>query len=198
MQTNERPELNKKTDSAAFRSFYYLKQELIDFCRENRLPTLGSKAELADRIAHLLGTGKEMKFPASRKVTVPVGTITEDTVIEPNIVCSEKHRAFFSEKIGKGFSFNVPFQKWLKASAGKTYGGAVRAYDRILEEKKQCQTEIGSQFEHNTYIRDFFADNPGKSLHDASSAGTTKRACLGVVAMRKVTSLRWADRFLKT
>lgn len=58
MQTNERPELNEETDSAAFRSFYYLKQELFDFCRENRLPTLGSKAELADRIAHFLGTGK--------------------------------------------------------------------------------------------------------------------------------------------
>ncbi|WP_420329330.1 DUF6434 domain-containing protein [Pseudobutyrivibrio ruminis] len=37
-----------------------------------------------------------------------------------NIVCSEKHRAFFKEKIGKTFSFNVQFQKWLKANVGNT------------------------------------------------------------------------------
>lgn len=134
---NERPKLNKELNSAAFRSFNYLKQELIDFCRENRLPTLGSKTELADRIAHFLSTGNVLKSSANKKAAVPVGTLTEETVIEPNIVCSEKHRVFFREKIGKGFSFNVPFQKWLKANAGKTYGDAIRAYYRILEEKKK-------------------------------------------------------------
>lgn len=164
---NERPELNIELDAATFRSFYYLKRELANFCRENGLPASGSKAELTDRIAYFLDTGSVLKPTAERKTAVNIGTLTEDTVIEPNIVCSEKHRAFFSEKIGKSFSFNVPFQKWLKANAGKTYGNAIRAYDRILEEKKQTKTEIGRQFEYNTYIRDFFADNPGKSLHDA-------------------------------
>jgi hypothetical protein len=167
MQMNERPELNIELDAATFRSFYYLKRELANFCRENGLPASGSKAELTDRIAYFLDTGSVLKPTAERKTAVNIGTLTEDTVIEPNIVCSEKHRAFFSEKIGKSFSFNVPFQKWLKANAGKTYGNAIRAYDRILEEKKQTKTEIGRQFEYNTYIRDFFADNPGKSLHDA-------------------------------
>ena len=164
---NERPELNKKPDAATFRSFYYLKQALADFCKESGLPTSGSKAELTDRIAYFLDTGNVLKSTAERKAAINIGTLTEDAVIEPNIVCSEKHRAFFREKIGKSFSFNVPFQKWLKTNAGKTYGDAIRAYDRILEEKKQTKTEIGGQFEYNTYIRDFFADNPGKSLHDA-------------------------------
>ena len=149
---NERPKLNKELDSAAFRSFYYLKQELIDFCRENRLPTSGSKTELVDRIAHFLDTGNVLKCSANRKAAVPVGTLTVDTVIEPNIVCSEKHRAFFREKIGKGFSFNVPFQKWLKANAGKTYGDAIRAYHRILEEKKKGKTEIDRQLDRKSVV----------------------------------------------
>ena len=176
---NERPELNKKLDTATFRSFYYLKRELVDFCRENGLPTSGSKAELTDRIAYFLDTGNVLKPSAKRKTAVNIGTLTEDTVIESNIVCSEKHRAFFSEKIGKSFSFNVPFQKWLKANAGKTYGDAIRAYDRILEEKKLTKTEIGGQFEYNTYIRDFFADNPGKSLHDAIVCWNYKKGLPG-------------------
>ena len=176
---NKRPELNKDTKSAAFRSFYYLKRELVDFCRENGLPASGSKAELTDRIAYFLDTGNVLKSSAERKTAVNIGTLTEDTLIEPNIVCSEKHRAFFSEKIGKSFSFNVPFQKWLKANAGKTYGDAIRAYYRILEEKKQAKTEIGRQFEYNTYIRDFFADNPGKSLRDAIVCWNYKKSLLG-------------------
>ena len=53
---NERTELNKELDAATFRSFYYLKQELADFCKENGLPTSGSKIELTDRIAYFLDT----------------------------------------------------------------------------------------------------------------------------------------------
>ena len=176
---SQRPELSRALDGTAFRGFYYLKQELADFCKENGLPTSGSKAELTDRIAYFLDTGKVQK-PSPRRISaVMIGTLTEDTVIEPNIVCSEKHRAFFSEKIGKSFSFNVPFQKWLKANAGKTYGDAIRAYNRILEEKKQTKAEIGGQFEYNTYIRDFFADNPGKNLHDAIVCWNYKKGLPG-------------------
>lgn len=179
MQMNEKPKLNKESDAAAFRSFYYLKQELVDFCRENGLPTSGSKAELTDRIAYFLDTGKVLKPSAKRKAAVTVGLLTEDTIIEPNIVCSEKHRAFFSEKIGKGFSFNVRFQKWLKGNAGRTYGDAIRAYYQISEEKKHSKTKIGAQFEYNTYIRDFFADNPGKGLRDAIVCWNYKKSLPG-------------------
>lgn len=117
---NKRPELNKDTKSAVFRSFYYLKQELTDFCKENGLPASGSKAELTDRIAYFLDTGNVLKFSAERKTVATICTLTEGTVIEPNIVCSEKHRAFFREKIGKSFSFNVPFQKCINTYTIKT------------------------------------------------------------------------------
>ena len=86
---------------------------------------------------------------------------------EPEFVCSEKHRAFFKEQIGNGFSFNVAFQKWLKNHPGKTYKEAITAYYQILEDKKKGKTKIDKQFEYNTYIRDFFANHPGKSLEDA-------------------------------
>ncbi len=52
-----------------------------------------------------------------KKIAINMEVIAENTVIEPNVVCSEKHRAFFIEKIGKSFSFNVLFQKWLKSNA---------------------------------------------------------------------------------
>lgn len=48
-----------------------------------------------------------------------------DTKIEQDFVCSEKHRAFFKQHIGKSFSFNVAFQKWLKSNSGRTYREAI-------------------------------------------------------------------------
>ena len=167
MPAFERPSLTRELDSTVFRSFYYLKEELVDFCRENGLPVSGGKPELTERIACFLDTGKVLPPSAKKRTTASAGVITEDTVIEAEIVYSEKLRAFFRERIGKSFSFNVPFQNWLKENAGKTYGDAIPAYYRVLEEKKRKKMAIGRQFEYNTYIRDFFADNHGKSLADA-------------------------------
>ena len=176
---NERPGLNKELDAITFCSFYYLKQELIDFCRENGLPTSGDKTELTDRIAMFLDTGKAPATRKSKRKAANISLITDETEIEENIVFSEKHRAFFKEKIGKSFSFNVPFQKWLKTNAGKTYGEAVHAYHKIIEEKKRNKTEIGRQFEYNTYIRDFFADNHEKSLNEAIICWKYKKSLPG-------------------
>lgn len=174
-----RPELNKDLDAKTFREFYYLKEELVDFCRENNLHVSGSKIELTERIAYFLETGKVLKTFVKRKVTANIDVITEDTKIEDNIICSEKHRAFFEEKIGKGFSFNVLFQKWLKNNAGKTYREAIKAYYQILEEKKKGKTIIDKQFEYNTYIRDFFEDNEGKSLEHAIICWKYKKSLKG-------------------
>ena len=156
-----------------------MKKELVDFCRKNGLPVSGGKIELTERIASFLDTGKISKAPAKKKPTVSVSLITEDTLIEQNIVCSEKHRAFFKEKIGKTFSFNVLFQKWLKENAGKTYADAIKAYFQILEEKKKGKTDIDRQFEYNTYIRAFFEDNHGKSLEEAIICWKYKKSLQG-------------------
>ena len=64
---NERPILNKDLDGKTFRSFYYLKEELVIFCRENNLPVSGGKLELTDRIAHFLDTGKVSEGSIKRK-----------------------------------------------------------------------------------------------------------------------------------
>ena len=72
-----------------------MKEELVEFCRNNGIPTSGGKLELTDRIAYFLDTGNVKTVNKNRRVTIDVGDLTEDTIIEPNIVCSEKHRAFF-------------------------------------------------------------------------------------------------------
>ena len=176
---NDRPLLNKQLNGDTFRKWYWLKEELVSFCRENNLPTNGSKTELTDRIAYFLDTGKVLSNENTKRVASKVALLTLDSLIEPNIVCSEVHRAFFKEQIGASFSFNVAFQKWLKANAGKTYREAVAAYYEILEAKKKTKTSIDKQFEYNTYVRDFFEANKGRSLDDAIKCWKYKKSLPG-------------------
>lgn len=179
MDVGKRPDLDTRLDSKSFKEYYYLKEELIDFCRKNDLQTTGGKLELAERISDFLDTGVKSYKTHNNKKTKIVNDITLDTLIEENFVCSEKHRAFFKEKIGKSFSFNVQFQKWLKANAGKTYHNSIEAYYQILEDKKNNKTAIDKQFEYNTYIRDFFEDNKGKTLDDAIRCWKYKKSLQG-------------------
>lgn len=164
---SERPKLDKNLSGAAFRAWYWLKDELVEFLRENGLPATGGKTELTDRIADFLDTGNVNAPKRTRRTSKKsAGDITPDTVIEENFVCSEKHRAFFKTQLGESFTFNVKFQKWLKSNAGKTYRDAVEAYKEIKKDKGGRKT-IDSQFEYNTYIRDFFEHNPGHPLEEA-------------------------------
>lgn len=174
-----RPTLDRDLDSKTFRNFYYLKDELVDFCRKSNLPVSGSKIELTDRIARFLDSGEILSASKTRRRAGTIPDITESTPIEADFVCSEKHRAFFKQRIGSSFSFNVAFQRWLKASAGKTYKEAIEAYYQILEDRKKSKTEIDRQFEYNTYIRDFFADNHGRTLEDAIRCWKYKKQMRG-------------------
>ncbi len=176
---SDRPDVNKNMDSAIFQSYYYLKDELVQFCRKEGLQTTGGKADLTERISHYLNTGDKLTNKAKSKKPVDIGQIEENTLIESDFVCSEKHRAFFKRAIGKKFSFNVSFQKWLKSNAGKTYREAIEAYHKILAGKKREKTTIDKQFEYNTYIRDFFADNSGKNLSDAIRCWKYKKSLQG-------------------
>ena len=187
----------KEFDSGNFREYYHLKSELMDFCRANGLPVSGGKAELTERIAAFLDTGTILQpSPKQTKSKSKIGSeITGESIIEADLICSEKHRAFFRNEIGKGFSFNVPFQKWLKSNPGKTYNEAIAAYHEIMAEKKAGKSTIAPQFEYNTYIRDFFADNPGRTLADAVKCWKYKKSMQGHNRYEK-TDLVAIDSFL--
>lgn len=178
-----RPKLEKGLDSEVFREYYYLKDELVEFCRKEGLQTTGGKIEITDRIAHYLKTGERLvskkTYSSSTSYTGSIGIITLDSRIEPNFKCTEKHRAFFKEEIGASFKFNVAFQKWLKENTGKTYQEAVDAYYEIQKMKQTKRTTIDRQFEYNTYIRDFFDDNKGRPLSEAIACWKYKRSLPG-------------------
>ena len=99
-----------------------MKKELVDFCRENGLPVSDGKSELTDRIACFLDTGKILRAPAKKRTTGSVSVITEDTLIEHNIVCSEKHLQTKRENsIDRIFFIVTRTASWPKWSRGSSF-----------------------------------------------------------------------------
>ena len=96
-----RPVLCRNLDSKTFRDYYYLKEELVAFCRDNQLPTSGGKQELTERIVCFLDTGNVVK-PIKKRAKAQKTTsseITRQSTIEEGFVCSEKHRAFSEQRL---------------------------------------------------------------------------------------------------
>lgn len=175
-----RPLLKKDLNVQNFRDFYWLKEELQTFCRENRMSASGSKVELSDRIAAFLQTGKIQKPLKKIKSPLKETTSTDlslDTVITENHRCSQKVRVFFKTAINPKFHFSTYIQNYIKNNIGKTYYDVVDAWYEEEERKKDpsYKKQIGSQFEYNQFTRDYFADseNKGKNREDAIEAWNT-------------------------
>ncbi|PAE10699.1 cytoplasmic protein [Niallia circulans] len=171
-----RPNLTKDISIDSFKDFYWLKEELQSFCRENGISALGSKIEISDRIETFLRTG-EIKKPIRKsklnsKSEIP-GDLSLDTIISENHRCSQNVRAFFKTVI-PNFHFSTYIQNYFKNNIGKTYRDAVNAWYKEEERKKDPSYKkiIAPQFEYNQFIRDFFADinNQEKSREEAIEA----------------------------
>ena len=176
---SKRPILNNKLDSETFKIYYFLKSELVNFCKKNHLQTTGNKLELINRISIFLDTKEKTYQKHNVKKCKKFDKITLESIIENDFVCSEKHRAFFKQQIGNSFTFIVPFQKWLKNNSGKTYKDSIDAYHQILKNNQSNKTIIDKQFEYNKYIRDFFNNNNDKNLNDAIKCWKYKKTLSG-------------------
>ena len=191
--TSNKHKLNKELSSAEFKEYYFLKEELKEFCRNEGLKISGSKNQLEKRIIYYLDTGKSLddsnsiekddkpirpNFQKSDKTKASISKeIRLDSILGENFKCSEDKREFFEKEIGKGFKFKVKFQKWLKANPNKTYQDAINAYHEL--ENSNEKTEIGKQFQYNQYVRDFFKDNEDKTLNDAIKCWNYKKSIKG-------------------
>jgi len=162
----KRPILNKNISSKDFQEFYWLKKELVIFCRKEKLKTTGSKIEITDRISNYLKTGNRQLSKLTPKFNSNFDWKNEElfleTKITDNYTNTENVRKFFQERVGKQFKFNIEFMKWMKMNCGKTLKDALSVWDEIKAEKKNNTHPkvIAPQFEYNTYLRDFMAANP--------------------------------------
>jgi len=186
-----RPPLNTHISPKDFREFYWLKKELMAFCKQEGLRTSGSKTEITERIIHFLETGKKETYVSTSKPSSTFDwqqeALSLETVITDNYKNTENVRNFFEQELGKGFKFNVKFMNWMKSHVGKTLQEATEAWKKIKMEDKTSKRpkEIAPQFEYNRYLRDFLADNPQLTREVGIELWKIKRSLRGDNVYRK-------------
>lgn len=178
-----RPKLTNKLDPKLFKQNYWLKEELVNFCKQNNLPTSGSKEGLEALITRFLNK-EPLIFPKkktfSSKDMNDFGELTVHSVIKPNYKNDERHRNFFKKEIGEYFKFNIRFMDWMRKNAGKTYQAAIEEWQRIEKQIKSGKKfPIAKQFKYNQYTRDFFADNPQLTKKEALLCWNYKKTLPG-------------------
>jgi hypothetical protein len=174
--TSNRPALSSKLTASEFLRHYWLKSELVGFCRSVGLSSAGGKIEITQRIEVFLASGERMA-PPSRATVGQSAKMTDyftlSTVIVPGFRCSQGLRAFFEREIGHSFHFNGVMREFITNRIGCTLGEAIQAY---LESKASpLKTEIAPQFEYNRHIREYFELHPGASRKEAIAAWKKKR-----------------------
>ena len=159
-----------------FKNQYWLKTELMAFCKKEGLSTIGSKEALLQRIEIFLKTGHKIK-PASNKT---INYRDSDQAIRlvtfvVNYKNDAQTRQFFVKHIGKHFRFNGYLRQFThkdNISTGLTYGDLVKGW-QLAEAKHQSsehKNDIGRQFEYNQFTRDFFFHEKGKSRQEMIQA----------------------------
>lgn len=161
---------------------YWLKLELIKFCKVNKLPTQGSKIELIERIDSFFKTGVASSH-TSKKLTDKdsLRPITKNTLVK-NYNSDAKTREFFVSNLGIKFKFNSYLRQFTdkkNIKANTTYGDLATGWIVFENEKKGSKPSISKQFEYNQFIQDYFSNENNGTLQQATSAWKTVKVQKG-------------------
>ena len=178
-----RPPLDDGIGASDLRDFYWMKAELVEWCRRRGIPSGVGKLALIERMTRFIENGDKGEAPVKRR---PLShdrfdwagaSLSESTVITSDYRATRNVRAFFEDRLGESFRINVPFTEWMRAKTGKTLGDAIDAWKRLKEEeaRRTAPKEIAPQFEYNRYVRAFLADNPGRSRKEAVACWMEKK-----------------------
>jgi len=163
--------------------YYWVKDELVAFCKRYGLPTGGRKLEILDRIEIFLKTGRVVQpKPAPLGAKREGGTTGQQLKAEPltldttvvEFKSDSRTREFFKSVIGPEFHFTAHLNDYMRGRSDLTYGDLVKEWlaERERRKDKTYKPNIMKSCEYNQFIRDFYADetNKGKPLREAVNA----------------------------
>jgi len=174
----KRPPLTTSTSLADFRARYWLKSDLVGFCRKQRISPAGGKLDIAERIECFLQTGKVVRGRKVRRLIaarpMPVH-FTRETIVGKGWRCTTALRSFFEREIGPSFHFNAAMRDFIHGGVGKPLSRGIAVWEKA-QRKPKGSTTIGPQFEFNRHMRAYFRENPGRSHTDAIAAWKKEKA----------------------
>jgi hypothetical protein len=156
-----RPALSLELDADEFAAWYWLKQELQSFCRQQGWPAAGSKQELM-ALVHARLAGQPLPHlsaqPRPRAVPLMPALLALDTRVAPGWRLNAALRAFFVQHLGPGFRFNQALRQFFREPQGRTLADAIALWKAA---ELNPRAAIERQFQFNRHVRNYFAQHPG-------------------------------------
>lgn len=134
---DERPDLDLKLSAGIFRQYYYLKEELVDFCRRNNLQATGSKPELSERIAVFLESGKRTRAEHKTQKTQSAGEIKPNSIYRRKLCLQRKTQSVFQGTGRQKFFVQRGFSKMAKIERRKNLCGCNNRLSSDFAGKKE-------------------------------------------------------------
>ena len=170
----KKPAISEITSAEDFNRWYWTKEELIEFCKNAKLPFSGSKELLRQRISYAFdNNGKIRPIQKAKKTTSTFNWAKEelslDTKITDNVTFGPNFRNFMKLHIGNKFSCHSDFMDWVNGNIGKTLKDAIIQWNELEERKKDpnFRRKIATHNRMNQYIRDFFDEHPDSTFEKA-------------------------------
>ena len=177
-----RPDFKQIKSGAEFNQWYWLKTEMVGFCKQMNLPYHGRKFEIRDRIMYALDNNGSLQKEVKRKSTSSTfnwskAVLTPDTKITDNITFGPNLRGFLKSQIGAKFSCHSDFMDWVKTNSGKTLADAVDIWWALEKRKDDPNFKriIADNNMYAQYTRDFLAANRGMTIADAKKFWLMKK-----------------------
>ncbi|RAP44553.1 MAG: hypothetical protein BZ135_07900 [Methanosphaera sp. rholeuAM6] len=124
-----KPILSKELSTEEFNEYYYLKEELIDFCHKEGLKSTGKRVDLEKRINKYLLNNKTMNNTMNGKKSSILSNFSLENKI--GTISSQNNRKFFEDCKDSSFTFNVNNNIWFKNHPKTTYENAFKVFHGI-------------------------------------------------------------------
>ena len=178
----KRPSFEDINSGAEFNQWYWLKDEMVVFCKRLNLPAHGRKFELRDRLMYALDNNGSILKEAKPKKSLSdfnwaKAELSLETKITDNVSFGPNFRGFMKMHIGPSFSCHSDFMDWVKANPGRSLGDAINQWLALEKRKKTpgFKRQIADNNMYAQYTRDFLSDNKGMRLSDAKKYWLIKK-----------------------
>ncbi len=172
----QRPSLTPAMSAEEFRAWYWLKEDLVAFCRAHDLSRAGLKREIEARIcAYLSGSEKSKPRVQPRRAGVMPREFALETIIGKGWRCSPVLGSYLRSVLGRSFHFNQAMRTFIHTAEGRTLRDACLLYQNSVRPGAP-KAAIPEQLEYNRHFREYFRDHPKATRDEAIAAWRRKRA----------------------
>ena len=159
--TKTRPQLTKDLKSEDFMEYYFLKEELKEFCRREGLKIGGSKNQLEERIIYYLDTGKSLDE------SVKDGNKTKNHKSVKDGNKTKNHKSVKDDNKTKNCNHKISNSDSQEITLDSILGENFRCSE---DKREFFEREIGKGFKFKVKFQRWLKANPDKTYQDAINA----------------------------